>query len=122
MKYLRYFFEFLFTIIIFIIFKILGPKISSDFGGFIFERIGPFFRKKELIHSNIKKAFPNIDNKNLNKIYKSMWNNYGRIFAEYIFIKEFRYGKLNSKIHVVGQEILEEIKKSKNRLFLSQDI
>ena len=116
MKYLRYFLEFLFTILIFIIFKILGPKISSDFGGFIFEKIGPFFRTKELIHSNIKKAFPDIDNKNLNKIYKSMWNNYGRIFAEYIFIKEFRSGKLNSKIHVVGQEILEEIKKSKKQV------
>ena len=72
MKYLRYFLEFLFTILIFIIFKILGPKISSDFGGFIFEKIGPFFRTKELIHSNIKKAFPDINNKNLNKIYKSM--------------------------------------------------
>ena len=27
-----------------------------------------------------------------------MWNNYGRIFAEYIFIKEFRFGKLSSNI------------------------
>ena len=23
-----------------------------------------------------------------------MWNNYGRVFAEYIFIKDFRNGKL----------------------------
>ena len=120
MKYLRYFLEFLFTILFFIIFKILGPKISSDFGGFIFEKIGPFFRTKKIIHSNIKKAFPNIDNKNLNKISKSMWNNYGRIFAEYLFIKDFRSGKLNSKIKVVGQEILEEIKKSEKQvIFIS---
>ena len=120
MKYLRYFFEFLFTILFFTIFKILGPKISSNFSGFIFEKIGPFFREKKLIHSNIKKAFPGIDNKNLNKISKSMWNNYGRIFAEYIFIKDFRSGKLNSKINIVGQEILEEIKKSEKQvIFIS---
>ena len=120
MKYLRYFFEFLFTILFFTIFKILGPKISSNFSGFIFEKIGPFFREKKLIHSNIKKAFPGIDNKNLNKISKSMWNNYGRIFAEYIFIKDFRFGKLNSKINIVGQEILEEIKKSEKQvIFIS---
>ena len=120
MKYLRYFSEFLFTILFFIIFKILGPKISSNFSGFIFEKIGPFFRTKKIIHSNIKKAFPNIDNKNLNKISKSMWNNYGRIFAEYLFIKDFRSGKLNSKIKVVGQEILDEIKKSEKQvIFIS---
>jgi KDO2-lipid IV(A) lauroyltransferase len=40
-----------------------------------------------------------------------MWNNYGRIFAEYIFIKSFRNGKLNSRISIEGQDILEEIKK-----------
>jgi len=40
-----------------------------------------------------------------------MWNNYGRIFAEYIFIKSFRNGKLNSRISIEGQDILEEIKR-----------
>ena len=45
-----------------------------------------------------------------------MWNNYGRIFAEYVFIKEFRFGKLKNKIHVDGQNILDEIKKSKKQV------
>jgi KDO2-lipid IV(A) lauroyltransferase len=40
-----------------------------------------------------------------------MWNNYGRIFAEYVFIKSFRNGKLNSRITIEGQDILDEIKK-----------
>ena len=43
-----------------------------------------------------------------------MWNNYGRIFAEYMFIKDFRNGKLSFKnIEIEGQEILDEIKKKK---------
>ena len=41
-----------------------------------------------------------------------MWNNYGRVFAEYMFIKDFRFEKIDSKIEIVGQEILDEIKKS----------
>ena len=58
--------------------------------------------------------------KNLNKITKLMWNNYGRIFAEYMFIKDFRSGKLSSKIKIDGQEILDEIKKSnKQVVFIS---
>ena len=40
-----------------------------------------------------------------------MWNNYGRIFAEYMFIKDFRFGKFKSNIEIDGQEILDEIKK-----------
>ena len=41
-----------------------------------------------------------------------MWNNYGRILAEYIFIKDFRGSKFKNNIEIRGQEILEEIKKN----------
>ena len=49
-----------------------------------------------------------------------MWNNYGRVFAEYIFIKDFRIGKLSSKIEISGQEILNEmISHNKQAVFVS---
>ena len=63
------------------------------------------FLDQKVINSNIKIALPNIETKLLNKITKLMWNNYGRIFAEYIFIKEFRKGNLSSNIEINGQEI-----------------
>jgi len=72
--------------------------------------VGPFFRSKKLIKSNILKAFPNLDKKEIEKISKAMWGNYGRILAEYIFIKEMRSSKLKSNIEIKGQEILEKIK------------
>ena len=111
MKYIKYFFQFIFVIIFFSFFKILGLKISSAIGGKMFEIIGPLFRSKNLIHSNIKKAFPDINLKDLNKMTKLMWNNYGRVFAEYMFIKDFRIDNSNSKIEIKGQEILDEIKR-----------
>ena len=116
MKFIKYFLQFFICILFFILFKILGPKMSSNFGGILFEKIGPLFRPKKLIHSNIKKAIPAIDNKNLQLITKSMWNNYGRIFAEYIFISEFRDGKLSSNIEIEGKEILDEIKKTNKQV------
>ncbi|MDC0353762.1 lysophospholipid acyltransferase family protein [Candidatus Pelagibacter sp.] len=120
MKYIKYFFQFLFVVIFFCLFKLLGFKISSAIGGKLFEIIGPFFRSKTLIHSNIKKAIPEISFKKLDKITKLMWNNYGRVFAEYIFIKDFRTGKLASQIEIDGQEILDEIKKlDKPVIFIS---
>ena len=109
MKYFKYFIQFLLTILCFIIFKILGPNISSNISGKIFEMIGPYFRSKKIIKLNIKKAFPNINMDDLNKISSQMWNNYGRVFAEFMFIKEFRFGKLSKKIEVKGQNILDDI-------------
>ena len=120
MKYIKYFFEFLFSIFFFIFFKIIGPKISSNVSGKIFEIIGPFFRSKKVIHNNIKRALPEIDETNLKNIENSMWNNYGRIFAEYIFLKDFRYGKLASEVQIEGQEILNDIKENnKQVIFIS---
>ncbi len=112
MKQIKYFVQFLFAIISFCIFKILGANLSSHVSGKIFEKIGPFFRSKKIIHSNIKKAIPNIKSENLEKITKLMWNNYGRIFAEYMFMKDFRHGKLSSNIRVEGKKILNELIKS----------
>ena len=89
MKFIKYFIQFILIIISFLIFKILGPKLSSNLSGKIFEVIGPFFRSKKTISSNIKRGITNISNQNLKKITNLMWNNYGRLFAEYMYIKEF---------------------------------
>ena len=49
-----------------------------------------------------------------------MWNNYGRVFAEYMFIKKFREDRSNKNIIIEGQEILEDIKKkNKSVVFIS---
>ena len=77
MKQIKYFFQFLLIIIFFLFFKILRFRISSTVSGKIFEIIGPMFRSRNLIHSNIKKAIPNSNYEELNKITKLMWNNYG---------------------------------------------
>ena len=120
MKIIKYFFQFLFIIFMFFLFKLLGLNISSALGGKLFEIIGPLFRSKKLIHSNLKKAFPNINLDSLHKITQLMWNNYGRVFAEYMFIKYFREDVSNKNIKIEGQDILEDIKrKNKSVVFIS---
>ena len=120
MKYVKYFLQFILVITSFFIFKILGPNLSSNISGKIFEYVGPFFRSKKIIHSNIKRGISNINSEDLKKITKLMWNNYGRLFAEYMFIKDFRYGKLSKKIQIQGNDIIEEIIKSnKQVVFIS---
>ncbi|MDB2515538.1 lysophospholipid acyltransferase family protein, partial [Candidatus Pelagibacter bacterium] len=56
--------------------------------------------------------FPDLSTMEIDHIIKNMWGNYGKILAEYIFIKEFRKSDLKNKINIVGQEILEKIKEN----------
>ena len=94
------------------IFKILGLKFASFISSKILSLIGPFFRSKELIKSNLLKALPGLSRNEIHKIINDMWCNYGRILAEYLFIKQLRSSKLENNIQVKGQEILDEIKKN----------
>ena len=116
MKYIKYFIQFFLTIFSFFIFKILGPNLSSNISGKIFEMIGPFFRSKQIIHTNIRRGIPDSNSEKLENITRLMWNNYGRLFAEYMFIKDFRYGKLSRKIQIEGQDILDQIKNSNKQV------
>tara|TARA_B100001121_G_scaffold98008_1_gene86667 strand:- start:198 stop:1061 length:864 start_codon:yes stop_codon:yes gene_type:complete len=113
MKNLKYFFQFIIIIILFFIYKLLGLKISTKISGIIFTTLGPLFRSNKLIIANLTKAFPNLDYKSKKIILKKMWLNYGKIFAEYTFIKNFRVQKkFKNKITIENQHILEEIKSS----------
>jgi KDO2-lipid IV(A) lauroyltransferase len=116
MKLIKYFIQFLIIITLLLFFKVLGLKFSSFISSKITSFFGPFFRSKNLIRSNIQKALPNISQSEVEKITKGMWGNYGKILAEYVFIKDFRGSKLNHKIKVNGQDILEKIKKDNDRV------
>ena len=116
MKILKYFIEFIFIVFLFALFKILGFKLSSKIGGQIGKLFGPFFRSRKKILLNVKKAFPNVEEKKLELIINNMWKNYGRILSEYMFIKNFRNSKLGSFFTVEGQEILNEINSSNEQV------
>ena len=116
MSKLKYLIQFILIILFLFIFRILGLRAASSIGGKIFQIIGPIFRSKKLIQSNIKKVFPEIQSAQLNKITSSMWNNYGRVFAEYVFMKNFRNNQLNDSIKIIGNDILEEIKKNNQKV------
>ena len=111
MKNIKYFLQFLFVIFFFGIFKIIGLKNSRCLSGNFMTLLGPMFRSKKTIYSNLSKAFPDLDDEGKETILRKMWFNYGRIFAEYMFIKDFRNNPRESKnIIIENSEILEKIK------------
>ena len=113
MKIIKYFFEFIFIITFFFIFKIIGYKKAISLGEIIGRKIGPYFRSNSKIQKNleISEIGNSIDERQT--IINNMWGNYVKILAEYVFIKEFRQKNLSKNIEVFGQNFLEEIKKDK---------
>ena len=121
MKKIKYFLQFICVIFFFLIFKILGLKLASIISSNIFILFGPIFRSNKIVFSNLKIAFPDIDENQKKQLLKKMWFNYGKIFAEYMFIKDFRQNeKYAAKISVENKDIIEKIKKDNEQvIFIS---
>jgi len=113
MKIIKYFFEFVSVISLFCIFKIIGLKNASNLGSILGRLIGPLFRSKNITKQNIKIGLGNLDEKKEEEIINGMWSNIGRTFAEYIFLKDFKFNKTNfDHIKINGTNYLNEIKKT----------
>ena len=113
MKNIKYFTQYILIILLLLFFKIIGHKFALIISSKLFSFFGPLFRSKKIIYSNLTNAFPNLNEFEKSKITKRMWCNYGKILAEYVFIKNFREIKLEKNVIVKGQEILDKIKINK---------
>ena len=119
MRKFFYLIEFILIKLFFFILIIIGYKNGSNLGNFIGRLFGPIFRSKKLIENNLEQSGI-VDKKNYNKIISKIYGNYGRILAEYPFLKAFRNNKLNKFIEIDGLENLNKIKREKRRaVFIS---
>jgi KDO2-lipid IV(A) lauroyltransferase len=113
MKIIKYFFEFITVITFFFIFRIIGLKNASNLGAVIGKFFGPLFRSKKITKKNIKIGLGEVSKEKENEIINGMWSNIGRTFAEYVFLKDFKFNKMNfSHIEINGTKYLDEIKKN----------
>ena len=111
MKKINHIIQFIIIKIFFIIFAIIGYRASSKLGFIIGKYLGSIFRSKELIINNLEKA--NIDKKNnFKKIASNVLGNYGRIFSEYVHLKNFKNDSLQKYFSIEGLDYLKNIKKN----------
>ena len=115
MRKFFYLIEFILIKLFFFILIVIGYKNGSNLGEFIGRLFGPIFRSKKLIENNLEQSGI-VDKKNYNKIISKIYGNYGRILAEYPFLKGFRNNQLNEFIEIDGIENLNKIKKEKKRV------
>ncbi len=109
MKIFKYFLEFTIVLSLFGTFKIIGLQSASFMGSYLAKIFGPLLRSKRIIEKNLKICFKKIDQKEIRKISLGMWENIGRTFSEYIFLKNFQKNH-NHLIKLNGTKYLDEIK------------
>ncbi len=119
-KIIKYFIQSIIIYLFFIIIKVIGLNLSRKLFAYIFKKIGPLFKSKRIIDENLDKI---IGSNNLNSekkkiIISDMWSNYGKTFAEYLYLGRFKKG--NSHITIKNTDILEQLKKkSRPCIFVS---
>ena len=117
MKIIKYLFQSIIIYLFFIIGKIIGIKLSRSLFGYLFKKFGPLFKSKKVIKKNLENLKNLTEEEKKNIIFK-MWESYGIVFIEYIFLNKFRREK--DLINIEGKEILDDIIKSnKPAIFVS---
>lgn len=101
LKKIRYIAEAIFILILFGVFKIMPAKWASNIGGWIGETIGPRLATSRKALRNIQNALPDENHK---KILIGMWNNLGRVFAEYPHLKNLAL----KNVTIIGAENLDK--------------
>ena len=96
----------------------MGLNLSRKVFSWIFCVIGPVFKSKKVIDKNLHIFSKNISDDEKKQITKSMWNNYGKTFIEYIHLNVLK--REDSHIQIIGENnLMRPIHSGKPVIFIS---
>jgi Kdo2-lipid IVA lauroyltransferase/acyltransferase len=99
---LRYWFEGLGAIVMFGLFGALPLPAASALGGFLARNLGPRARSSNRARRNLKRAMPELSAPEIERIVRGMWDNLGRVMAEYPHLGEFQVFDPKGYVETVG--------------------
>lgn len=106
MKKLRYLAEAAIVYLAFAIFRVLPLDAASATGGFLLRSLGPHLAASRKARRNLALTFPDKSEEDREKILGGMWDNLGRVFAEYPHLKTIG----NKRITFENGEILDDLR------------
>lgn len=109
MKSLRYFIEAQFMRLMMLIFRSMSPMGASDLGGWIGRKVGLKLAASRKAKRNYSLAFPDASKDQVDDVVVGMWDNLGRVMAEYSHLTALG---TDFYTEVIGEDILEQVKES----------
>ncbi len=88
MKQVRYFLEAVLLAVLMAVFKILPLDMASAAGGWAGRAIGPRLAASRKAFHNLQEALPELDERRRKEIVAGMWDNLGRVMAEYPHLEQ----------------------------------
>lgn len=116
MKKLRYGIEYLLLLFFESLFRVLPLDSASALGGTIARTIGLRLATNRKAYRNLDLAMPGLSMKRKKQIVKMMWDNLGRVIAEYPHLKTIAH----ERVEYVGLDVLEQLKaENKTTIFFA---
>ena len=85
-------------------FRLLSIDHASAVGGFLARTIGPRLRATRRAVVNLRRAMPELDDAEIRHIVVGMWDNLGRVVAEYPHLGEVEIFKRGGRVETIGTE------------------
>lgn len=91
------------------LFRSMGLERASDFGAGLLRRIGPLATVQHVARTNMRIAFPDAHERELDQLLDAMWDNFGRLLGEFPNTHRFDFSEASDQIEVEGADILAEL-------------
>jgi len=85
-------------------FKLLPLDCASALGGALARWIGPFLGVSKHARRNISRAFPELSETEIARVVAGMWDNLGRLAAEYPHLRKIRVFEPGGRVETHGFE------------------
>ncbi len=90
------------------LFRSMGLERASDAGAALLRRIGPLASVHQVARANMRIAFPEASERELDGLLDAAWDNFGRVLGEFPNTHRFDFSADSDQIEVEGADILAE--------------
>lgn len=115
---IRYVFETLAAYILYGFFRILPLDAASATGGWILLHLGPRMGASRTALRNLELAFPEKTETERTEIMRGMWDNLGRVIAEYPHLRQIA----RERVEIVGAENFDLLRGERGGIFFGGHI
>jgi KDO2-lipid IV(A) lauroyltransferase len=90
-------------------FRLVPLDTASAIGGWLGRTIGYWLPVTERARRNLRRVFPELARPEREAIIRRMWDNLGRVAAEYPHLQEFEFGP-GQRVEVEGRQYIEQLR------------
>lgn len=96
----------------------LPIEVASGFGGWLARRIGPRLGVSKQARRNLAAALPDLPAAEIEAVLRGMWDNLGRVAAEYPHLRRIRVFGSDGRVETSGLEHVERALANGRRIIL----